>query len=296
MKYLFEIKLAGKGQVFLFGMILGIVILGSCEEVGPTIDISEPQEEINHLAQIPEVQEKKLLIMEFSGGNCSNCPNGAAALNNLLDEYGNKIIALTAHMLDENNVLAFPAEGAVQDFRLIENTEHFYGFQGSGIPTAGLDFVKYDNENFILLGLSKWPVYAPQRLAVPAAVNLEGEAHREGDVIKAEISINYTSDVTDGHTIVAVVMEDGIIDHQIMPDLSLNTSYEHRHIIRRYFTISAGSPVAGAMALKPAGTQVIRRFETEIDPQWNLDNCHIVAYVQNATSKEIWQSVEIEVE
>lgn len=277
-------------------LISGLMAWSSCEEVGPSIDLSEPDEEVVVLPQIPEVQEKTLLIMEFSGGNCSNCPNGATAINNLLNEYGHKIIALTAHMQDENNVLAFPAEGAIQDFRLAENTEHFYGFQGSGIPTAGLDFVKYNNENFVLLGLSKWPVYTPQRLAVPAAVNLEGNAYREGDLIKAEIAINYTSDVSEAHNIVAVVMEDHIIDHQIMPDLSLNTSYEHRHILRRYFTIAAGSPVVGTMALKPAGTQVIRRFETGIDPQWNLDNCHIVAYIQNAANKEIWQSVEVDVE
>jgi hypothetical protein len=277
--------------VIVLSMVIGL--LTSCEEVGPTIETELPDEEIITLSQIPSPAEKHMLLFEFSGGNCSNCPNGALAVEELKANYGDKIIAVTGHMLDDNNLLAFPAEGASQDFRLLENKELFYGFQGTGIPSAGLDFVHFTNENNTLLTPTKWPIYVPTLLAETSPILITSSATIEQDSIQAEVHIDYSSAVSEAHNIVALIVEDHIIDHQVMPNLSLNENYEHRHIIRDFITIAYGSPLAPDMSEKPAGTRIIRRFTSPLLNTWDTSHLYLIVYIVNVNSNEVYQASEI---
>ena len=40
---------------------------------------------------------KKILVEDYSGHTCSNCPNAARELEALIDIYGNKIVPITVH-------------------------------------------------------------------------------------------------------------------------------------------------------------------------------------------------------
>ena len=79
----------------LLNLLLIVAFFGACDIVeepfatngGTPVDTSSPTAFI-----------KKILVEDYSGHTCSNCPNAARELDALIDIYGEKIVPITIHV------------------------------------------------------------------------------------------------------------------------------------------------------------------------------------------------------
>src|SRR5688572_21847715 len=101
-------NLAGKISLLI---ILSAVLISfnSCEEIGPAIDLTEDTtaDTTYVVTQIETPQDKNVVLEEFTGARCVNCPQGHVLLDNLENQHGERFIAISNH----SEFLAEPYEG-----------------------------------------------------------------------------------------------------------------------------------------------------------------------------------------
>jgi hypothetical protein len=111
--------------------------------------------------------------------------------------------------------------------------------------------------------------------------------------VKVSVKVVYTSDVSTKNAINLGVVESKIIDAQEFSD-RIEVNYEHNHVFRKGLTPYNGYPVLDSIATKKAGRVYEFNYTFTPDEKWNLDNCYVIAYVNNTTgNKEILQAKEV---
>ena len=76
-----------KYRIILIGLLSIIFTFQSCNKV-----------EESYLIETGEIQAKKtILIEEFTGHQCPNCPRAAKALDDIVDTYGDRIVIVAIH-------------------------------------------------------------------------------------------------------------------------------------------------------------------------------------------------------
>ena len=76
-------------------LLLALLITSACEEIQPVIDCLSCEDDGPPIVIDP--QDRKVLIEEFTGVRCVNCPAGSAEIQNLLSVYGEQLIAISIH-------------------------------------------------------------------------------------------------------------------------------------------------------------------------------------------------------
>ena len=81
--------------------IITVISFNSCDKIDTPIaaEILNTDnlfwDDSSHVESSPTM--RKVLIEEFTGHTCSNCPQGAAQLQNLITTYGNQIVPMGIH-------------------------------------------------------------------------------------------------------------------------------------------------------------------------------------------------------
>jgi hypothetical protein len=294
-----------KVQIFILLLISATTIL-ACTEVGPPInltpDVPTPigakksgliSDSSYVETTIPVADPKRILIEEFSGQSCSNCPNGHVAIEQI-KASNNRVSATTIHFIDNTFPQSLPI--APFDFRTESGTsisKDLDGVGATGIPAARIDRVMFSG-TYTQSTPSSWVTFVNQEMAKSTSVNLELLSIWD-DAIKQDsiaVKIHFTSNNSDTLALNLYLVEDDIVAPQLLPSGSTKTDYIHNNIFRELVHSSVikitGTKVAGNVKLYQLRTKVID------EAQWNINNMKIIAFVfkENAGSHEIVQVVE----
>lgn len=277
-----------------------MLLFASCTEKDVLIDrgLKEGITDTTYVAATEAAQARNVLIEEFTGASCTNCPAGHDVVKNLIAANSDRIVAVAYHTLDGGGIFQPVKKDGVKslyDFRTNEATEIgksiYEGLQS--IPTAGIDRAKVGTS--LLISRPQWASETNKRLLVAPMANMYlSSTYSDADKkVKVNVRVVYTSDVTTKNSINLGVIESKIIDAQEFSD-RIEVNYEHNHIFRKALTPYNGYPVLDSIATKKAGRVYEFNYVFTPDEKWNLDNCYIIAYVNNATgNKEILQAKEV---
>lgn len=238
--------------------------LGSCDEV----DMADRLVYVE-----PAVANRAILIEDFTGQNCVNCPNATAAIEELQATYGaDNVIAVGIHSgpfahEGSNMGAAYMPLGTKQG-------DEYYSHWGiEAQPGMYVNRVSGGILYDTVLLLEAVPTLLGQE--TPLNLSVEATFDAESRQLSAEIT-GFTSDAVDGKLQVYIT-EDGIIDTQLMPDGSENTAYEHNHVFRASITSDA---YGDSFSLATGETRTASYTYT-VPSDWNADNIAIVAFVYN---------------
>ena len=169
---------------------------------------------------------KKVLLEDYTGVRCVNCP-AAGELALQLQEIYPQVIVMGVHA----GMLAMP-NGGYPDFRTPEGTEwwNFFGFDTNPIGTVnrisrgsgsyGINPAEWGSN--VVEELAKAPVIA---------LEIENAYNAENRTLNATVSGKVLEDQTEDLLLVVCLMEDGITGLQQTPS-GVNTEYVHRHVFR----------------------------------------------------------------
>lgn len=234
---------------------------------------------------LPEAADKAVLIMEFTGQRCVNCPDGAAVVHALQEEYGDKMVAVGLHPQDV--VFTRPYGGL--DLTCATATEIFNGYDNpnqfpyaifDGVPTA-------DSNNYM-----KWMDSAMPLLQEPvvAAITAEGSFDAARN-ISAEVKVEFAAGYDAPLNIVVWLTEDGIIGpQQIQGGSGRDPDYKHNHVLRTSLNTAWGQQLGASFA---EGEE--KAYSCSLQnaaPNWNLENCNLVVFLQNPATKKVVQVTE----
>lgn len=234
------------------------------------------------------VVTKKVLLEDYTGVRCVNCP-AAGELALQLQEIYPQVIVMGVHA----GMLSMP-NGGYPDFRTTEGTEwwNFFGFDANPIGTVNRTLSgtgRYglnpsDWATFIVDETGKDPVIALQ---------IENAYNAESRDLNVKVSGKIMRDQTDDLNLVVCLMEDGITGLQQTPS-GVNTEYVHRHVFRGTLDgLAWGSSIGSSPFAE--GFTFEKTYNYTLPEGFDANRCAVVAYVFQDSDKAILQVEEAEV-
>lgn len=280
--------------VFAFGLVSLCVGLYSCEEVGPPINLTgDSKVDTTYIAsQVEEPQLKVVLLEEFTGVDCRNCPDAHRVIESIQEDYPGRLIAVSLH---SDDFFSIPF-GNDQDLRSEEATILYGILEANGKPKGTVDRIKYATEEVLIINkYQSWRNYAEQRLAVTTPVNIyiNTDFNKDTRSLLVEIILHYTSEVNIENRLSVMVLEDGVLTLQ--NDLGdIISNYVQNQVLRTMLTDPKGMVINET---KDKGRVIVKIFTRENIPDiWEAENLKVVAFVhQFVESKEILHAQEVEV-
>ncbi|MEL7120456.1 MAG: hypothetical protein AAFO07_13480, partial [Bacteroidota bacterium] len=150
-----------------------MAFLISCEEVPIIV---EPALSVGDCVPVSfdlvENQRRQVLVEEFTGVRCVNCPEGSEELERLIGQYGDQVVVLSFHA----GFFSDPYPESQEDFRTTAG-DGLLSFLGSplGYPASIINRKKFNGANRLhQVGTSLWNSSIAAELELPLMVRLYG--------------------------------------------------------------------------------------------------------------------------
>lgn len=235
---------------------------------------------------------RNLLIMEFTGNNCMNCPNGASMVERIKDdEPEGRVISVGLHPYGDINtdpVFSNYTKPEKQDFRTEAATALYEYYKPSGFPTAIFNGLKSSMSSSI----PEWMQRASEAITASAAMKITAEA--DYDATTRSLKVNYDIDfgnvVESALSVTVWLVENHIMGTQTMPDGKKNLNYEHNHVLRASLNGNWGEPIGSRF---DSDSHVAGTASMTLSEKWNADNCTAVVYAYREDTKEVEQATSL---
>lgn len=270
-------------------LALFILLSFSCEEVAPVLNPGGdgPGEDVP-----VEDQMRQVLIEEFTGVRCVNCPAGSEAIEVLLNTYGQQLVAVSIHA--GFFAVPYPESDGELETAAGSSILSLLG-EPLGFPTAVVNRKRFDGEENRQIGQSSWPGYIAQELVGNPAVKIDiipayNEATRE---LAVDVDLYVEENVAaDDLRLTVFITESNIKDPQLTP-AGTDLEYTHKHAFRTAITAFDGNTLSDTFT---AGAVVSRSFNTTLPTLWNANECHVVAFVhQGGSTLDVIQAHQVDV-
>lgn len=268
--------------------LAGLAFIGSCDVIEP------PYEEDNDIIPVDTTEYvQKLLIEEYTGHKCGNCPEAAEIAHEIEETYGDRIIVLGVHA----NFYATVNQKYPTDFRTEVGTELDTKWGFSGYPNGLINRIVYNDDRII--GPKNWKSVVPQILDnEPAmAIELETDYDATSRLITVTANVKYKQGEEPGasHYLSVYLKENHIIAEQ--EDYRLEESfikdYEHNNVLRASMNGTWGEQLTDVATLEENTYTVTYTYKIPADKEWVAENIYAVAFIHDFNdSWEIYQAEE----
>lgn len=278
-----------KASYLSLGLLLLAGFAAGCD------DISEDDRYIK--VEKPVINNPRtLLIMEFTGNDCLNCPNGAATVEEIKDdEAPGRVISVGLHPAGSKftePMVSIHTPSKSQDLRCEAATaiaEYYFPimYQAS-FPAAVFNGLKSSlSENYM-----DWKQRASEALTATSYISLNASCLY--DASSRELKVNYEADFLDDVdrklNITVWLVENKIMGTQKMPDGKPNFNYEHNHVLRASLNGDWGQELGSRFE---AESKLSGSAEMTLSEEWKAENCDVVVYVYRDDNKETEQAIKV---
>ena len=268
-------------------IILIFGIFQSCDKIDAPYLVKQQGNDPN-----PQEATRKVLLEEFTGHTCVNCPTASAVAHNLGNIYEDQLVLISVHAGN----YAEPQGGDYSnDFRTSEGNELNTYFGISYYPIALINRTEYSGSTILTSG--DWEPAIEDILAQPAdaVITLNKDFNEGTKELSLTINTEFLNDLSGTFNVCAYIVEDSIIAPQKNNNESLGAipdilDYVHMHVLRGAINSTWGDPINEGSAIT-SGEVYENTCSTTLG-NWVVKNCHIVVFVYKNESNEIIQVEE----
>ena len=226
-------------------------------------------------------QDKNVILEEFTGVNCPNCPQGHQTANQILTDNPGRAWVVGFHPYNSNYTT--PGAGEPDFRRHHPDSLYMIPYCGSSrfMPSAYINRRVYNGER--IQSRTVWANYSNQILAEPSPVNtgLATTYNDETKQLEILVEIYYTGDMTDLNSLNVLLMESGMVAYQS----GGSSNYVHNHVFRETFTAQWGDLVTEPTT---QGSFIQKTFTFDNSAEeYDMEQCEVLAYIVNAATTEI---------
>jgi len=198
---------------------------------------------------------KKVLIEDFTGHRCPNCPSAAEELAALQNYYGDKVIGIAIHPSSQAFSTPSPLTSSsyTYDFRTEfgDDIDDIFELTTVGLPRGMVNRVGFDTDH--QLGKDEWSSAVQTELAkdpifgITLSSNVSSGNGTISVTVKAlsNINLNKTEEIED-YNIVICLTENEIIEWQKDNAAGDIEEYEHNHVLRTILNSTFGESIGNS--------------------------------------------------
>ncbi|MCD6018811.1 MAG: omp28 [Bacteroidetes bacterium] len=245
---------------------------------------------------------KKVLVEDYTGHKCGNCPAAADVLKTLESQYAGKIVPMAIHA----GFFATVNTSYPTDFRTTAGNAYDsqFGISAAGNPN-GLINRAVTSGGFIK-SYSVWGSEISQQITEVAKfqVKIMNNYNAGSSSVNTDITVKSLANNNGLYKLVVLLTEDSVIaeqlDYRISSGSQLVPNYEFNHVLRGAINSEWGDAIFTTAA--NLNDSVVKSYPNFIiNPAFRARKCHVVAYVYDAdpsspTYYEVLQVEEAEVE
>ncbi len=279
-------------KIYFFLFVSSAMFFTSCKEILPKRESQTVLSDTTYVASVSAApQSKRVLVEEYTGTSCNNCPEGHVVLKNLISTYGDKIAVYGLHFGD----LAKPAHVGGEDFRTINADEITAALGVGSMPSATIDrIINTASGGSRVFGRGEWNTGILERVNQPVNVNIKSKISYDNiaSLYILELEFEVLEDISDNLSYTIVLAEDNIMAPQKSGSITLE-EYEQEHVTRKFYTNSLGNSLKKATGLtryEKGRTYKKSFYLTDFKPNWKPENMYVTAFVSNEATKEVIQS------
>ncbi|MDX1683834.1 MAG: Omp28-related outer membrane protein [Saprospiraceae bacterium] len=268
-------------------IVLALVVLGltACNENMVMVPPFEAPE-----------SDRVILMEEFTGASCPNCPAGAEQTENMLTLYPDNLVAVAIH----SDFLGFPAKPGELDLRTeaANDIEAFLG-QWRSKPEAAFNRKVFSDrgEDHIRVRTQPdgWINFVQEELTTFARVyvDIETDYNRLDRTVDIVVTATAREGLSGDFRVHVMITESGIITKQ-KDGSSIIDKFKQKHVLRALLTDVAGENIFSSL-----GPGLERQYRTsftipdEEDMGWWIpENMTVVAFISDGQTKEVLQAGE----
>lgn len=201
-----------RSRGWIYGLLI-VLLTHSCSQVSESerfIDVA------------PATVMRAVLIEEFTGQRCVNCPHAATEIVRLQQAYGeDHVIAVAIHA----GPLAIFSRDKVKGLRT-ELGDTYYNYWGVEEEPSALI-----NRKGGVVRLNQWQTMTHDQLQLQTPLSLKVTSQNPTSAgMRIEVSVH--SSVSYHGKLQLWLTEDQVIAPQLMPDGTMNAEYVHQHVLR----------------------------------------------------------------
>ena len=225
---------------------------------------------------------KKILVEDFTGQRCLNCPQAAQILSDIIDDYCDHIIPMAVHTTAfADSTEEFPHNYKTEVGEVLKNDYNIIS-----LPIGLINRMEFNGNT--LQSRDNW------RAAVNALYNAAPEfniiietnynetTNKITTLVKTEVLTDFNYDINLG----LYLTEDSIISPQ-QNGSEIIEDYVHRHMLRKGITSTYGETIASSGKF---GDIIEKTFVFDANPAWLINHCEIIAFISKKSSNEIIQA------
>ena len=237
-------------------------------------------------------QQRNVLIEDFTGHRCKNCPKASKAIEALVDAYGSRIIGLAIHAGPgnfTNTNTDYPTDFTTPEGKAIQN------FFGTNFLPVGM----VNRENWTASGnghwspYTNWPTLSSEAIDSTLRIALEASAGVNNGNLEVSAQGLPQMGLLHDLNIAVLIKESNIVSPQLMPDDTRDSNYVHMNVLRDYVTDTWGESF-GTSPMLPGDT-LSGNYSIAWNTDWVQSNAAVVVYVFNPSNYRILQVIEIPV-
>lgn len=223
-------------------------------------------DESERLIELEDVPvNRAVLIEDFTGQKCVNCPAASTLIESLQEKYGaENIVAVGIHsgpMAEETPLRT-------------EMGDYLYKKYNVEAQPSGL----INRRDGVFKGTDQWKAQVRREIVKPTILSIDvTNATTSNDSIYIELDVINADTLSSISGMLNVwITEDGIESPQYMEDGGASMDYVHNHVFRTAVTFIDGEYVS----VESRQTKRIE-LKTEISDAWQVENLSVVAFVDS---------------
>ncbi|MBP6976919.1 MAG: Omp28 family outer membrane lipoprotein [Bacteroidales bacterium] len=292
-------KYIGYFSLFLFATFF----LLSCDEMeAPYLtDVGGADTSECPVPAFPHIHDpvKRVLLEDYTGHLCVNCPTAAVTAHDLQDGLGDRLVVISIHA----GFFATPMGGNyTTDFRTEAGTEWdtFFGISKVGNPNGMVDRIGYNSDHILSPGA--WSNAIAQQLEREPELTVEiiNEYQESDRKLCTHIQTVFNKETNRNLNLNVVIIEDEIIAPQKnnnpeVGDTPEILEYEHNHVLRGAVNTPWGVQIAQRGVIMAEDSEVTKSYKYYLNEAWDPYKCKIVAFAYDADTYEVLQVSQVSV-
>ena len=304
---------------FLSVVLVSLVVLTSCDKVENPIPVVNqgdwalyPDGDSAHYVAnawptfSPNTNtDRNVLIEDFTGHDCKYCPIAADIAHQAQVDHLGRVLVASIHAGPTGAMEPLQAPQSGIYFNNFTTPEGFaiayrFGVGMAGSPFNGNPFgtiSRLDHGNgYPVTNPNAWePAVNSMIAANDLKVNIQATSNyysTRGLFLHTEVDVLDPS-ITNELRIVVYVIEDSLVAPQRLPDGNTDTFYVHRDIFRGSINGKPFGEELDAAHMTPAG-KYEHFYIYKLPTQYDRENMHLLIYVRDAVTEEIYQVIKHE--